>query len=246
MKQLYGLVGRKLGHSFSPRYFAEKFRNEGIDAEFRNFELPTIGELPKMLADNHNLRGFNVTIPYKEEIMPLLDDIAPEARRIGAVNCVKIDNGKLTGYNTDIYGFRKSLLNLIGDERPDALVFGTGGAAKAVWYVLDELGISFRKVSRSRANGDLTYDDLAAEPNTVTISKLLVNSTPLGTFPDVDASPDIPYSAITPAHFMFDLVYNPEQTLFMKKGQAQGAHTSNGYEMLIGQAEKGWEIWTRD
>lgn len=246
MKQLYGLVGRKLGHSFSPRYFAEKFRAEGIDAEFRNFELPTIGDLSKMLSDNPNLRGFNVTIPYKEEIMPLLDVIAPEARRIGAVNCVKIENGKLTGHNTDVYGFRKSLLNLIGSERPNALVFGTGGAAKAVWYVLEELGIPFRKVSRSNANGDLTYADLADEPDIVTGSKLLVNSTPLGTFPDVDAAPDIPYSAITPSHYMFDLVYNPERTLFMKKGQAQGARTSNGYEMLIGQAEQGWEIWNRN
>lgn len=245
MKPLYGLIGRKLGHSFSAKFFADKFRNEGIDAEFRNFELADISDLSGMLAANPNLKGFNITIPYKEEIIPLLDSISPEAQQIGAVNCVKITDGRLAGHNTDVYGFRKSLLRLIGDQRPDALVLGTGGAAKAVWFVLEELGISFRKVSRSSNNGGFTYDDLANEPDTVAASKLIINSTPLGTFPDVDTAPDLPYDAVTPKHFMFDLVYNPEQTLFMKKGQERGARTSNGYEMLVGQAERAWEIWTR-
>ncbi len=240
---LYGLIGRTLGHSFSARYFTDKFHREGIDAEFRNFELAAIDGLKGMLAANPDLRGFNVTIPYKEEIIPLLDGISPEARRIGAVNCVKIENGKLTGHNTDVYGFRKSLLNLIGDERPEALVLGTGGASKAVKWVLADLGIPFKTVSRSSKGGDLTYEDLAKQTDIAAASRLIVNSTPLGTYPNVDDAPDIPYSAITPGHFMFDLVYNPEQTLFMKKGEAQGARTSNGYEMLIGQAERAWEIW---
>lgn len=241
--KLYGLIGRKLGHSFSARYFADKFCREEIEAEFRNFELPTIGDLTAMLAANPELEGFNVTIPYKEEIIPFLDDMSPEAKRIGAINCVKVDVGRLIGYNTDVYGFRNSLLDLIGENRPDALILGTGGASKAVKFVLSDLGLPFKVVSRNASNGDLTYTDLANNTGLVTVHKLIVNTTPLGTFPDVDTAPDIPYSAVTPGHYFFDLVYNPEQTLFMKKGEAQGAKTSNGYDMLVGQAEKAWEIW---
>lgn len=244
MKQLYGLIGRKLGHSFSGKFFTEKFRTEGIDAEYRNFELETIGQLTDMLAGNPNLRGFNVTMPYKEEILPFLDSLTPEAQRIGAVNCVKIDDGRLTGHNTDVYGFRNSLLGLIGDARPQALVLGTGGASKAVHFVLHELGIPFGTVSRSRDNGEYTYENLAATPEIVTGHKLIVNSTPLGMFPHTDTYPDIPYSAVTPEHFLFDLVYNPEQTVFMTKGEEQGAKACNGYEMLTGQAERSWDIWT--
>lgn len=244
MKPLYGLVGRRLGHSFSARFFADKFAKEGTDAEYRNFELTTIDELPRMLQENPNLKGFNVTLPYKEEIIPFLDSLSGEARQIGAVNCVKVEDGRLTGHNTDAYGFCNSLLHLIGDERPDALVLGTGGASKAVKYILQQLGIRFRSVSRSHKNGDLTYDDLAANPSIVCDTKLIINATPLGTFPDVDTFPDLPYSAVTPGHYFFDLVYNPEQTLFMRKGAEYGAKTSNGYEMLVGQAIKAWGIWS--
>lgn len=244
MKDRYGLIGRKLGHSFSEKFFGEKFETEKIDASYRPFQLATITELPALLENTPGLKGFNVTIPYKEEVMAYLDSIDREAEEVGAVNCVKITDGKLRGYNTDVFGFRNSLIGFIGDSRPSAIVFGTGGAAKAVTHVLQKLGIDYISVSRGGKDGAMTYEDMAAAPGIVSSHKLLVNTTPLGMYPDVDAAPDIPYEAVTPDHYLFDLVYNPAETLFLKKGKSRGAHTINGYEMLVGQAERSWDIWT--
>ena len=191
---------------------------------------------------SRGLRGFNVTIPYKQAIVPYLSGLSDEARAIGAVNCVKITPEGLTGYNTDAYGFRRSLLNLLGDVRPEkALVLGTGGASKAVKYVLEQLGIAFDAVSRDGKNGAYTYGDLSEE--IVRAHRLIVNATPLGTFPNVEGCPVLPYEALGAGHFLFDLVYNPAVTEFLKRGAAQGAATRNGYDMLVGQAEKAWEIW---
>lgn len=243
MTEQYGLIGRKLGHSFSEKFFSEKFRDEHIDAAYRNFELESIDRLGDVLEQNPNLRGFNVTIPYKQEIIPYLSEIEEVAGGIGAVNCVKIVAGKLYGYNTDVYGFRRSLLDFLAGSRPDALVLGTGGAAKAVEYVLRELGVEYRNVSRKGREGVLTYDDLRRDPRIVTSHELIVNTTPLGMYPAIDAAPEIPYDAITPRHYLFDLIYNPERTLFMARGEARGARTRNGYDMLVGQAERSWDIW---
>jgi shikimate dehydrogenase len=243
MSAQYGLIGRRIGHSFSERFFGEKFRREGIDASYGLFPLPSIDELPALIQSMPQLQGFNVTIPYKEEVMVYLDSLDPEAQEVGAVNCVKIENGKLRGYNTDVYGFRNSLLGFLGEERPYALVLGTGGAAKAVTYVLRGLGIDYISVSRSGKDGAVTYEDLIADADIVGSHRLIVNTTPLGTYPDVDSAPVIPWEAVLPVHYLFDLVYNPEQTLFMKKGAALGARVMNGYEMLVGQAERSWEIW---
>lgn len=242
MKRLYGLIGFPLGHSFSARYFADKFQQEHLpECEYRNFPLESILELPAMLENHPELCGFNVTIPYKQEVIPYLTDLGGEAREIGAVNCVKITPKGLFGYNTDAYGFQKSLLDLIGNKRPNALILGTGGASKAVAYVLKKLGIPFSFVSRQSGDNRLTYSELT--PEVMETHKLIINATPLGTFPKVTGCPAIPYETLTPAHFLFDLVYNPAFTEFLRRGQEQGAAIRNGYDMLIGQAEKAWEIW---
>ena len=242
MNRLYGLIGFPLGHSFSARYFTVKFQRENLSGyEYRNFPLESIRELPAMLENHPGLLGFNVTIPYKQEVIPFLTALSAEAREIGAVNCVKITPQGLYGHNTDAYGFRKSLLGLIGPMRPDALILGTGGASKAVGYVLRELGIAYTTVSRSGGPGRLCYRELTAE--VMHSHPLIVNATPLGTFPKVAGCPALPYETITPAHFLFDLVYNPPLTEFLRRGKAQGAAICNGYEMLVGQAEKAWEIW---
>ena len=244
MNRLYGLIGYPLGHSFSERYFAEKFSaNQMTGVSYRNFPLERIDLLPVLLREHPDLCGFNVTIPYKEQVIPYLDRVDDEAVRIGAVNCVRIDNGKLTGYNADIYGFENSLLTLIGTERPAALVLGSGGASKAVKYVLTRLGMPYKEVSRTKKADNLTYGELT--PQVMTDHRLIVNTTPLGTFPDTESAPDIPYGLLSPHHFLFDLVYNPPLTRFLASGQKQGAAIQNGYDMLVGQAEKSWEIWTR-
>lgn len=240
--RLYGLIGYPLGHSFSARFFAEKFSSEQIDdCAYRNFPIPDINQLPRLLHDHPDLRGFNVTIPYKELIRPYLDEIDPEADAIGAVNCVRIHDGRLQGYNTDVYGFRASLLNLLGPARPDALVLGTGGASKAVRFVLDGLGIRHQTISRTAGTGKIAYTELT--PEIAAAHPLIINTTPLGTFPDTGGCPALPYAALTPSHFLFDLVYNPPLTEFLRRGQAQGAAIMNGYDMLVGQAIRSWEIW---
>ena len=243
--QLYGLIGYPLGHSFSERFFAEKFETEHIDdVSYHNFPIPSITDLPAVLAAHPELCGFNVTIPYKEQIIPYLQELDSEASAIGAVNCVSIRDGHLTGHNTDAYGFRRSLLKMLGAARPSALVLGTGGASKAVCHVLTQLGIPYQMVSRTASQDKITYDALTEQM--VASHHLIVNTTPLGTFPNVDTSPSIPYDALTPAHYLFDLVYNPALTAFLRQGQQRGAAVQNGYEMLVGQAIRSWEIWQSD
>lgn len=239
----YGLIGRPLGHSFSAGYFAGKFRREGIaGCDYALYELPSIEALPALLAAQPELRGFNVTIPYKRQIFDYLDEVSEEAARIGAVNCVRCDGGRLTGFNTDIEGIRLSLEMLLGADLPEAaLVLGSGGASQAVQYALAEAGIPCAVVSRDAQRGDLGYGDLT--PQVVAAHRLIVNATPVGTFPRVDEAPALPYGALTPAHYLFDLIYNPAQTQFLLRGAQQGAHTLNGQPMLEAQAEASWRIW---
>ena len=241
----FGLIGRTLGHSFSARYFADKFQREGLADTHRYdlFELPEIECVKELIATTESLVGFNVTIPYKQQIIPYLDSLSAEARNIGAVNCVKIESdGRLTGYNTDIDGIRLSLDKLLGGAEIDAaLVLGTGGASQAVQYVLAERNIPYSIVSRDSAKGNLTYDDLKVE---VTSSHhLIINSSPVGMYPHVDQCPDIPYELLTADHYLFDLVYNPERTLFTERAATMGAHTLCGLDMLYAQAESAWLIW---
>ena len=235
----YGLLGYPLGHSFSRAFFSDKFAREGIDAEYLNFELPDIAALPAILDGHPDLRGFNVTIPYKQAVMAYLDDISPEARAIGAVNTVKIAVNRLIGHNTDVIGFRDSLRPLLQPHHTQALVLGTGGASRAVTHALDALGIAWRYVSRK---GSFSYADLT--PAILADYTLIVNCTPLGMSPRIDACPDIPYEALTSRHLLYDLVYNPEETLFLRRGRERGAATKNGLEMLHLQALAAWQIWT--
>lgn len=241
MQSVYGLIGYPLSHSFSPGYFKEKFAKAEIDAVYRLFPLANIKELPKLLAEHSSLSGLNVTIPYKEQVIPFLDDIDNAAKTIAAVNCIKISNGKIKGYNTDVIGFEQSLAPLLQPQHTKALVLGTGGAAKAVAYVLDKLNIDYKLVSGSGKIGTVAYEDISAA--TVDEHTLIINTTPLGMHPNIDACPDIPYSALGETHLLYDLIYNPEETTFLKRGKAQGANTKNGYEMLVLQAEASWDIW---
>lgn len=244
----FGLVGYPLGHSFSKKYFTEKFEKENITGEYLNFELRDLSALKGLLEKYPDLRGFNVTIPYKRTILPFLDNIEGAAREIGAVNCVKIqkEDGRLslTGYNTDAEGFRTSLQAFLTDTVSRALVLGSGGAARAVHYALRQLGITSVTVSRTpRSAEEIGYEDvLRYLPD----HRLLVNATPLGTWPDTETCPPLPYKRLTASHYLFDLVYNPEITLFMKRGLEAGAHVRNGFGMLVAQAEAAWEIWNRN
>jgi shikimate dehydrogenase len=238
----FGIIGRPLGHSFSKRYFEEKFASLGLaDHRYLNFHLENIAELPNVLAEYPDLAGFNVTIPYKKEIIGLLNTISPEARAIGAVNCVEVAGGQLHGHNTDAAGFEAGLARLIGGERPRALVLGTGGASFAVRYVLDKAGIDHSVVSRTKSADTMTYVELSTE--VIEQHRLIVNTTPLGTWPDIESKPAIPYEALTPHHFLYDLVYNPPVTAFLAEGAKRGAATLNGEVMLVTQAEESWRIW---
>lgn len=243
----YGIIGNPLRHSFSKQYFTDKFKNDCIDADFLNFELPLINEFPKVLDQHKDLKGFCVTIPYKQDIIQFLDEIDPLAKRIGAVNSVQIirenNKTKLIGYNTDIHGFMESLHPFLNGAKPKALILGTGGVSKAVATGLEELGISYRFVSRIATENRLSYEMLT--PEVMADYHLIVNCTPLGTFPKNDTCPDIPYQLLSKEHFLYDVVYNPAETLFMKKGAEQGANTLNGLQMLHLQAERNWEIWNR-
>lgn len=243
--RVFGIVGRPLGHSFSRAFFEAKFAAEGLsDCRFENFELASIGDLPALVAARPELRGFSVTIPYKVAILPLLASISPEAAAVGAVNCVRVDGGLLHGYNTDVHGFAIGLERLSGGDVTGvrALVLGTGGASRAVQYVLGRRGVDFRVVSRNAAPGGIVYADLT--PAIVREHSLVVNCSPLGTWPDLDGKPELPYGAIGPSHFLYDLVYNPAETAFLREGRTRGAATINGLPMLHSQAEKSWEIWT--
>ena len=244
---IYGLIGKSLGHSFSQRYFKKKFETEGIvDHDYRLFELATIQEFAQLPQSDPNLRGFNVTIPYKEDVIPFMDDLDPIAKEIGAVNVIKIEaDRRLVGYNSDYFGFRHSVEGWLKSETKQvkALVLGTGGAAKAVWTALEDMGIDYRKVSRTKEEQRLTYDQLKQEPQWINEFRLIVNTTPLGTFPKTEQAPDLEYSQIGDSHYLFDLIYNPERSLFLTRGLERGAKVKNGQEMLELQAEKSWEIW---
>lgn len=244
MKKVYGLIGFPLGHSFSKKYFTEKFSNEGIlDCEYKLFELEGIDQLSDMLKQEKDLKGFNITIPYKEQIFPFLDQLDPHAKAIGAVNVVNIVNGKLIGHNSDYIGFRDTLSSFIDHKTvKNALILGTGGASKAIAYTLKQLDINFQFVSRKSDTGLISYDELK-QNGTLKKYQLIINTTPLGTFPNPEHAPDIPYQELSDQHYLYDLVYNPSVTLFMKKGLEKGAKTINGYEMLVGQAEAAWQIW---
>ena len=233
----FALIGYPLGHSLSAKYFTEKFSREGIDAEYSLLPMECVEDI---LPHCVQLSGFNVTIPHKQAIMPLLSAISDEAQAIGAVNCVKVTPKGLEGYNTDIDGIRKSLEG-VALEGAKALVLGTGGASKAVQYALREGGADVTVVSRTKGAANLTYEDLSKE--LIANIDIIVNTTPLGMYPNVDSAPALPYSAISAKHTLFDCVYNPQQTKFLRLGAEQGAHTIDGLTMLYAQAEKAWEIW---
>ena len=242
--KLFGLIGFPLEHSFSKKYFTEKFLREGIDALYALYELKNIDEF-SALKNKENLCGLNVTIPYKQQIIPFLDELDETASEIGAVNVIKFiredDRLKLKGYNTDTYGFVQSIEPYIKSCHKKALILGTGGASLAINYSLRKLGIQTMFVSRSPKIGQLAYNELNKE--ILSDYLLVVNASPVGTYPRVDECPDIPYQFLTPDHLLFDAVYNPAETLFLKKGKAQGAFCLNGEMMLIGQAEAAWKIW---
>ncbi len=243
--KLYGLIGFPLGHSFSQQYFNTKFESEGIDAEYRNFELPDIGDLMELIGEYPYLSGLNVTIPYKEAVIPYMDAMDPVAKEVGAVNVIKFTRKgsdlRLTGYNTDVIGFSDSIRPLLTRDHLRALVLGSGGAAKAVVYSLWQLGIEPVIVSRTPRDGVITYADLS--PEVMASHTVIVNTTPLGMYPEIDCCPDIPYDMLTPAHLCYDLLYNPDETMFMKRAARYGAKTKNGLEMLMLQAFASWDIW---
>ena len=238
----FGIIGYPLAQSFSKKYFTEKFQKENIsDAEYKTFPLETIGEFPELLLREKNICGLSVTIPHKEKIIPYLDFLSPEAQEIKAVNCIKFFEGKCTGFNTDIFGFKNSLVPLLQKQHKKALIFGSGGASKAVAYVLKKLNFDFNVVSRIKTNEGLTYEEIT--PQILSEYFLLINTTPLGMFPNVTGSVSIPYHSLTPQHLLYDLIYKPEETEFLRRGKEAGAQIKNGYEMLILQAEKSWEVW---
>lgn len=240
----FGLIGRSLKHSASEKYFTEKFSREHIaDCRYSLYELEDIDMLPQLLSENPNLEGLNVTIPYKREVMRYIDTLSYEAQMVGAVNCIRREaDGTLSGHNTDVLGIRETLNQLIGaDDIEQAIILGTGGASQAVQFVLAERDIPFVIVSRDAAKGNYTYDNIPCE--VVEESRLIINATPVGTYPDVDEAPRIPYAYVTPSHYLFDLVYNPAVTQFLDYGMQRGARVMNGECMLKAQAEASWEIW---
>ncbi|MBP3243603.1 MAG: shikimate dehydrogenase [Bacteroidaceae bacterium] len=242
----YGLIGNPLGHSFSKGYFNEKFSNENIDAEYVNFEIPTIDDLPAVIAENKNLCGLNVTIPYKEKVISYLDEVTTDARAIGAVNVIRIERSakgepRLIGYNSDIVGFTQSIEPMLENHHKKALILGTGGASKAIFHGLKKLGIEAIFVSRRNMAGTVQYKDIT--PEVIQEYNVIVNCTPCGMYPHTDECPDLPYEAITEKNLLYDLIYNPDQTLFMRKGAERGAKVKNGLEMLLLQAFDSWRFW---
>ncbi|MBR4156880.1 MAG: shikimate dehydrogenase [Bacteroidales bacterium] len=247
--KMYGLLGKSLGHSFSKDYFTKKFSELNLDYSYQNIELENISDIIPFIKKNKNLKGFNVTIPYKEEIIPFLDEVDLTAKEVGAVNTVKIEDGKLIGFNTDVVGFKKLLDKTPSHQvtKSPSLIFGNGGASKAVQYVLNKKGIPYKIVSRAFKLGmrneelGISYEELnitGFEPYSI-----IINTTPVGMYPNVNECLELPYSTANEQMVFIDLIYNPEETLFMKKGKAQGAATYNGMTMLHEQAEAAWEIW---
>lgn len=244
--KVYGIIGYPLTHSFSKKYFTAKFEREGLsDLKYELFPVSTIDELKNIIKDNPYLRGLNVTIPYKQLVLEHLHSTTAIPFGVRACNCIKIDDGKMLGYNTDITGFEQSLLSFLKNNYSNALILGNGGAAEAVKYVLQKININYKIVSRHVHDGaHLNYATL--DEKTIKENHLIINTTPLGTYPDINGYPDIPYQYLTSEHLLFDLVYNPEKTKFLEKGEAQGAAIKNGSEMLIIQAEESWKIWNED
>lgn len=251
----YGLIGHPLGHSFSRKFFTEKFREEGLDAVYHNFDLSDVSMLRDVVMTHPDLEGLNCTIPYKESVLPLLDEVSEGALRIGAVNVIKILRGdscvsklcgkgvRLVGYNSDVVGFAESISPCLAPCHKHALILGTGGAAKAVRVGLEELGLECRFVSRRGGEDCFAYEDIA--PELLSRYLVVVNCTPVGMYPHVDEAPPLPYDALSERHLLYDLIYNPSETLFLKKGAAAGAITKNGLEMLERQALASWEFWTQ-
>lgn len=246
MTNKYGLIGFPLSHSFSKKYFAEKFIAEGIrDTEYENYPIEHIEDIKEIIRIS-GIKGFNITIPYKEQAIPYLDKLDAMASSVGAVNTVKItrDGERLhtIGYNTDVYGFSESIRSFLRPHHKNALILGTGGASKAVAYALGQFGISFVFVSRGKQQANtIGYKDITTE--TLRANQVIINTTPTGTYPRIDEAPDLPYENLTEAHLLYDLVYNPSETLFLRKGKEMGASIANGYDMLRLQAEKAWAIW---
>ena len=238
----FGLIGKTLKHSFSKNYFSQKFASEGItDCSYENFELPSINAFSSLIEAYSDLAGLNVTIPYKEEVIPFLDKMDDAVSRIGACNCIKIIDGKLHGYNTDAAAFQSSLQALLQPHHQCALVLGSGGASKAVQFALQQLGLDFLVVSRNKTGHQLGYEDIGNE--IMEGHQVIINTTPLGMYPNVDQDPPIPYEYLGPQHLLYDLTYNPEVTKFLRQGKERGATISNGHEMLVLQAEESWRIW---
>jgi shikimate dehydrogenase len=244
--KIFGLIGYPLTHSFSKKYFNDQFEREGTaDCKYELFPLSNIDDFTALLKTNPLLKGLNVTIPHKINVLPFLNEIDAAAAAIGAVNCIAFESKNqeqwLKGYNTDAFGFSESLKPLLKAHHQRALILGDGGAAKAVKYVLSQLGITFQTVVRTAAEGAITYDQLTAEM--MMNYQVIINTTPLGTYPDINSAPAIPYELLTAAHLAYDLVYNPEETLFLQKAKARGAAIKNGLEMLHLQADRAWAIW---
>lgn len=254
----YGLIGYPLGHSFSKSYFTEKFDREKIEGvHYESYPIESIDDLPKLIVENPNLKGLNVTIPYKQSVMQYLDELDETAEGIGAVNCIKIEddvsgstkikNKKLVGYNTDAFGFRQSIKPFLESQHEKALILGTGGASKAIEYVLEKIGINCYFVSRNKnatKPNSLSYEEVTAE--VLKQFKLIVNCSPIGTFPNINEAPNIPYKYLSSAHLLYDLVYNPSTTKFMSHGIEKGATAINGLSMLKQQAEEGWRVWNKN
>lgn len=240
--RLFGLIGFPLSHSFSKGFFTDKFEKEGITGcRYENFPIEDISRFPLLWKEHPQLEGLNVTIPYKQAVIPFLDDFSEAAQEIGAVNCVQLRNNRLKGHNTDVIGFKRSLEPLLKPHHTKALILGAGGAAKAVKFALKQLGISYTEVSRKYFDGTIAYE--AIDEAVMQSHPLIINTTPLGMYPNVAEAPPVPYHFINEDHLLYDLIYNPAETLFMQNGAARGAAVKNGHEMLILQAEASWEIW---
>lgn len=245
VRKRFGLLGRNINYSFSKGYFTEKFSNENfVGCSYENFDIPEITNFPEIIKNNSSINGMNVTIPYKETVIPFLDKLSKNAKQIGAVNTIKFTKkGKLKGYNTDYYGFQKSLEPLLQAHHKSALILGTGGASKGVAFALDQLGIGYTFVSREAKENAIDYNKI--DGRTFDDYQIIINASPVGTSPNIDLFPLIPYEFFTDKHIAYDLIYNPAETQFLKKAAAQGAQTKNGLDMLIFQAEKAWEIWNK-
>lgn len=240
----YGLIGYPLSHSFSKKYFTEKFERESIqDHEYELFPIDQISQLPSLLHTETNLKGLNVTIPYKEQVIPYLDELTEVVKEIQACNCIRILDGKLIGYNTDVIGFEKTLYSKLSNHHQRALVLGTGGASKAVHFVLKKKGIDFLEVSRTKGEGRITYQEI--DEQVIASHTLIINTTPLGMYPNVEEAPDLPYHLLSDQHYLYDLVYNPAKTKFLLEGESRGAVIENGVDMLVIQAEASWDIWNQ-